>query len=128
MVSPFVKLQGSNLKNEILDRYFCRIFIRIKWNEIKLYKKTLYVVTIAIICSTSPSPWKFQYSGRPVYNPVEHLWWSFYCKNSKPLSIFTKKLHHVCLGSKYGSTFLKIFNILHKILEICYFFEVLYFF
>ena len=33
---------------------------------------------------------KFQYFERPVYNPVEHLWRSFYCKNSKPLSIFTK--------------------------------------
>ena len=32
----FVKLQASNLKNEILDRYFSRIFIRIKWNEIEL--------------------------------------------------------------------------------------------
>ena len=30
------------------------------------------------------SLWKFQYFGRPIYNPVKHLWWSFYCKNSQP--------------------------------------------
>ena len=35
----------------------------------------------------------FQYFCRPLYNPVKHLWWSFYCKNSKPLSIFWKELH-----------------------------------
>ena len=40
--------------------------------------------------------WKFQYFWRSIYNPLEHLWWSFYCKNGKPLSIFTKKLHHRC--------------------------------
>ena len=31
-----------------------------------------------------------------IYNSVKHLWWSFYCKNSKPLSIFTKKHHSRC--------------------------------
>ena len=29
-----------------------------------------------------------------IYNPVKHLGWSFYCE--KPLSIFTKRLHHRC--------------------------------
>ena len=62
-----------------------------------LNKKTLCVLTIAMICSNLTSFWKFQYFRRSTYNPVEHLWWSFYCKNSEPLSIFTKKLHHRCL-------------------------------
>ena len=35
------------------------------------------------------------YSGA-YYNLVENLWWSFSCQNSKPLSIFTKKLHCRC--------------------------------
>ena len=49
-----------------------------------LNKKTLCVVTITIICSNLASFWKFQYFRRPIYNPVEYLWWSFYCKNSNP--------------------------------------------
>ena len=49
-----------------------------------------------MICSTLASLWKFQYFQRPIYNPVEHLWWSLYCENSKPLSIFTKKLYRRC--------------------------------
>ena len=36
-------------------------------------KKTLYVVTIAIICSNLASLWKFQYFRRPIYNPVKHM-------------------------------------------------------
>ena len=63
----------------------------------KANKKTVCVVTIAMICSNFVSLWKFQYFWRPIYNLVKHLWWSFYCKNSKPLSIFTKKLHRRCL-------------------------------
>ena len=62
----------------------------------KSNKKTLCVITIAMICSSLASLWKFQYFRRSIYNPVEHLWWSFYCKNSEPLSIFTKKLHNRC--------------------------------
>ena len=60
-------------------------------------KKTLCVVTIAIICSNLSSLWKSQCFRRPIYNPVKDLWWSFICKNSKPLSIFIKKLHRRCL-------------------------------
>ena len=59
-------------------------------------QETLHVVTIAMICSTLASLWKFQYFRRHIYNSVEHLWWSFYCENSKPLSVFTKKLHRRC--------------------------------
>ena len=55
--------------------------------------ETLRVVTIAMICFTLVLLWKFQYFRRPIYNPVEHLWWSFCCKNSKSLIVFTKKLH-----------------------------------
>ena len=70
----------------------------LRWLLLKLvplwFKKeqeTLRVVTIATIYSTSASRWKFQYFRRPTYNPVEHLWWSFYWENSKPLSILPKK-------------------------------------
>ena len=47
-------------------------------------------VTVTVICSTLASPWKFQYFWGCTYNPVKHLSWSFYYKNSKPLSLFTK--------------------------------------
>ena len=32
----------------------------------------------------------------PIYNSVEHLWWSVYWENSKSLNTFTKKLHRRC--------------------------------
>ena len=54
------------------------------------------IVTIEMICSTLASLKKFQYFRRPVYNPVEYLWHSFYCEKSRPLSIFIKSLHHRC--------------------------------
>ena len=61
-------------------------------------QETLCVVTIAMICSTLVSLWK-----RSLYNPVEHLWWSFYCENSKPLSILTNSsIADTRLGSKYA--------------------------
>ena len=63
----------------------------------KVNKKMLCVLTIAMICSKLASLWKFQYFRRPIYSAVEHPWWSFYCKYSKLLSTFTKKLHHRCL-------------------------------
>ena len=59
-------------------------------------KNTLCVVTIAMICSNLVSLWKFQHFRRPIYNPVEHIWWSFYCKN-KAVKYIHKKLHHRCL-------------------------------
>ena len=59
-------------------------------------QETLRIVTISIIFSTLASLWKFQYFRRPIYNRVKHLWCSFYCENSKPLSIFAKKLHRSC--------------------------------
>ena len=49
--------------------------------------------------------WKFMYLRRPIQNPIKHLWWSFYCKNSKLLSIFIKKLHCRCL-LRFSSAFL----------------------
>ena len=61
-----------------------------------------------MICSTLASLKKFQYFRRPVYNPVEYLWHSFYCEKSKPLSIFIKRLHHRCsLGFHMRLCFLK---------------------
>ena len=47
----------------------------------KTKQETLNVVTIAMICSTLASLWKSQYFQRPIYNPVEDLWWSLYCEN-----------------------------------------------
>ena len=55
--------------------------------------ETLHIVTIAMFFSTLASLRKFQHFRRPIYNLAELLWWSFYCENSKPLAIFTKKLH-----------------------------------
>ena len=60
-------------------------------------KKTLCIITMVMICSSLASLWKFQYFRGSIYDPVKYLWWSLYCKNSEPLSIFTKKLHHRCL-------------------------------
>ena len=79
-------------KNARRYHHFTHIIINLP----KTKQKMLWVVTIAMTCSTLASLWKFQYSWRPVYNPVEHLWWGFHCQNSKQLSIFTKKLHHRC--------------------------------
>ena len=79
--------------------------------DFKVNKKTLCVLTIALICSNLASFWKFQYFLRPLYNPVRHLWWSFHCKNSKPLSIFTKtSIIDACLGSKHASAFWRLFK------------------
>ena len=64
--------------------------------SLNIKQETLCVVTIAMICSTLASLWKSQYFKRPIYNAVEDLWWSLYCENIRPLSIFTKKLHCRC--------------------------------
>ena len=85
------------------------ISTKIKWKQ-----EMLRLVTIAKIWSTLALPlWKFQYFRKPIYNSVEHLWWSFYFENSKPLSIFTKKLHRrssfgFSVGSSLGSTFWRL--------------------
>ena len=65
-----------------LSKFFCgEIVWKLKAVAIYSNKKRCFVVTIA---------------RRPIYNPVQHLWWRFYCENSKLLSIFTKKLHRRC--------------------------------
>ena len=75
----------------------------------KRKQEILRAVTITIICSTLASLWKFQYFQRPVYNSVEYLWRSFYCKNSKLFSIFTKSsILDARLGSKYVSAFRRL--------------------
>ena len=113
-VQKFIEIQGFLL----LTFFMC----------LQNQQETLRVVTIAMTCSTLASLWKFQYFRRPVYNPVGHLWWSFYCENSKQLSIFTKKHHHMiaCLGSKYDTTFtwrlLKIFSLKDSWFLVLYFF------
>ena len=91
----------------------------------KMQQETLRVVTIAMICSTLTTLWKFQYFRRSMYNPVEHLWWSFYCKNSKPLSIFTKSsIVDASLGSIQTFYFFKLFFILRiwkSVISLIYF-------
>ena len=77
----------------------------------ELNKKTLCIVTIAMICSNLASFWKFQYFRRPIYNPVEHLWGSFYFKNSNLLTYSQKSsIVDACLGSKYASAFWRLFK------------------
>ena len=71
-----------------ISREISRKSMVFRW--FKEEQETQCVVTIARICSILASLWKFQNFWRPMYKPVEHLWWSFHCKNSKPLSIFTK--------------------------------------
>ena len=66
------------------------------FEKIQYKQETLRIVTIAMFCSALASLGKFQYFWRPIYNPVKHLWGSFYCKNSKPLSMFQKPLHGRC--------------------------------
>ena len=73
-----------------------------------------------MICSTLASLWKFQYFRMPIYNPVEHLWWSFYYGNSKPLSTFTKTLHR-----SYSLVFYICLCFL-KTLQTLYFFKAFY--
>ena len=84
------------VNNTVFRLIICHHWFKIAIKR-KKYKKTLCVVTIALICPNLASLWKFQNFRRSIYNPVEHLWWSFYSKNSKSLNIFTKKLHHRCL-------------------------------
>ena len=93
---------------------------KVNYGKVQTKKETIRVVTIAMICSILVSLWKFQYFQRPIYNLVEHLWWGFYCENSEPLSIFTKKLHHRCsLGFLIRLCFLKTF-------QRFYYFKILY--
>ena len=84
-----------------------------KWASQK-EQAVLHVVTIAMICSTLASLWKFQYFRGPICNPVKHVWWGFlivYSCNCKPLSIFTKKLHRrYLLASKYASVFRRLWK------------------
>ena len=79
-----------------LSFIFNRGSMLIVWFRSKWKQGTLRVVTIAMICSILSSLWKFQYFRRPIYKPIEHQWRSFYCENSTPLSIFTKRLHRRC--------------------------------
>ena len=77
-----------------------------------LNQETLCFLKITMICRTLASLWKSLYSQRPVYNPLEHLRWSFYCENIKPLSIKKQKSSIVdaCMGSKYTSAFWRLFK------------------
>ena len=87
---------------------------------VKQKQETLCFVTMAMICSTLASLWKSQYFQRPIYNPVEDLWWSLYCENIKPLSIITKKLHRRCLHRFWiHLCFLKTLQTFYFFMEAC---------
>ena len=87
---------------------------------VKQKQETLCLVTMAMICSTLASLWKSQYFQKPIYNPVEDLWWSLYCKNIKPLSMLTKKLHRRCLrGFWIHLCFLKTLQTFYFFKEAC---------
>ena len=111
----FVTLVNKILLNlELVKVQTAQIFERFFWGyklmsenfESKFKQETLRVVTITMICSTLASSWKFQYFQKPIYNPDRYLWWSFYCKSSKPLAIFTKSsVIDAHLGSRYASAF-----------------------
>ena len=78
-----------------------------KFMNIWIYKQeTLRVVTIVMICSSLVSLWKFQHFQRPIYNPVQDLWWNLYCENSKPYKYIHKK---ACVSLDYSSVLLCIF-------------------
>ena len=98
------KIQKNRMKWRFPNVFVFSIIF--KWAcHNKTKQETLRVVTITMICPTLASLWKFQYFWRLIYNPVEHLRWSFYCENGKPLSIFRRKSSIVDarLGSKCAS-------------------------
>ena len=103
----------------------------------KVKQEMLCVVTIAMIGSPLAWLWKSQYFQRPINNAVEDLWWSLYCENIKPLSIYSQKSSIVDapMGSKYTSgdssrlfrrfIFFKDFRRPLKSVRSYYFFKVL---
>ena len=125
----FIYLYISCLFFSFLQEYIIKIKCDKNWHQIK--QESLRVVTIAMIFSTLASLlWG------SICNPVEHLWWSFYCKISKLLSIFTKSSivdarygsKYVCASWRLFKSFISLKYLHFKTLEICYFFKVLYFF
>ena len=74
------------------DRYIHNIYIYI-------YIYILYILLHILLYTDSSKISVF--SEAYIYNPVEHLWWSFYCENiHKKCSIVD-----TCLASKYVSAF-----------------------
>ena len=80
----------------LIDRILFRVlsgrifFFRVRSNRF-FSSSMLFFRHIAIFLSDRVTTliknrcfWKCQYFQRPIDNPVEHLWWSLYCKNSKP--------------------------------------------
>ena len=114
--------------NKDLVLYIYRLYYR---KKSLLQQETLRVVTNAMICFTLASLWKFQYFRWP----IEHVWSSFYCKNSKR---FHKKssVTDARLGSKYkpaftwrlSKCFISLTFLHYQALEICDLVKVLYFF
>ena len=109
-------------------KVFCKIFLFNFPNGLfmcyfKFEQETVRILTIAMICSNLASYWKIQDFWRPIYNPVKHLWWSFYWKKIVSRQVYSQKspIVDARLGSKY---ILFIWSILHyKTLKICFFFK-----
>ena len=60
------------------------------------------------------------------YNPAEPLWLNFYCENSNPMSIFTKKLHRKCLLCFYiRLCFRMLLKRLISLIKVFYFIKLL---
>ena len=120
--SHFAFLLSANrdLFNTLLLYWHFRLHSKTTYNNLWIFRviiknlnqETLCFLKITMICRTLASLWKSLYSQRPVYNPLEHLRWSFYCENIKPLSIKKQKSSIVdaCMGSKYTSAFWRLFK------------------
>ena len=74
-------------------------------------QEALHVFTTAVMCYMLASLWQFQYFRRAIHKSVEHLWWSFYCENSKLLMYSQKRsIVDARLGSKSASAFWWLFE------------------
>ena len=107
-----------------LIRQICVEVIRSGICQFKINKKRCRVVTIAMFCSTIASLHLSIYLSLFIHTyiyiciPVKHLWWSFYCEYSKPLSLFTKKLVDSRLGFKFASAF---WRLIKRVISLKYF-------
>ena len=85
LIVSVIEIMNWFINDFIIYTFYC--IVRTKqyggiadWSWWQAQQETLCVVTIAVICSTLASLWKFQYFRRPIYNPTEQLWWSFFVK------------------------------------------------
>ena len=90
---------GSNLKGKLIFLLIFQHKPHIWQNSVSSYgPKCCQSIKLqgSLKCNISGKKWKFQYFWRLIYKPVDHLWCSFYCENSRHLNTFTIKLYHRC--------------------------------